>query len=251
MLSLHRPLLQRLGSLWARSAGSTKDAAGNLAPPMPLGARSLSLVAPRTWNSACRTAPRTPSSFLATRSPVTAPLTWAVLRMSLNMAQKRTNTTLQPRKPRSRKAHKGRVPVRTGGSQKGTFMAFGDYGLRIKHGARLTARQLETILADLKRRLKEFKGSQIWLRVYPTIPVTSKGNEVRMGKGKGDLEYWCCRVPKDKIVFEIAGPGLRPEIAKTILQSIRYKMPVKTAIVYRAEEEAKLVAQSSVPETQA
>ncbi|KAJ1979891.1 39S ribosomal protein L16, mitochondrial [Dimargaris xerosporica] len=247
MLSLNRSLLQRLGSVWPRSAGSAKIVAGHLTPQTPLGARSLSLAATRTWNSASGT----PSLLLASRSPLTTALAWAVLRTSLNTAQKRTNTTLQPRKPRSRKAHKGRIPVRTGGSQKGTFMAFGDYGLRIKHGARLTARQLETILADLKRRLKEFKGSQIWLRVYPTIPVTSKGNEVRMGKGKGDLEYWCCRVPKDKIVFEIAGPGLRPEIAKTILQSIRYKMPVKTAIIYRAEEEAKLAALSATTEAQA
>ncbi|KAJ1926772.1 39S ribosomal protein L16, mitochondrial [Tieghemiomyces parasiticus] len=152
----------------------------------------------------------------------------------------RFNSTLQPRKVKYRKAHKGRVPVRIGGSQKGNTMVYGDYGLRVKHGVRMTGRQLSAILFDLKRRLKPFKGFKIWLRVFPDIPVTSKGNEVRMGKGKGDLSYWACRVPKDKIVLEIKGPGIRPEIAKELLRVAIFKMPVKTVIVYREEEEKVL-----------
>ncbi|KAJ1654384.1 39S ribosomal protein L16, mitochondrial [Dispira simplex] len=152
---------------------------------------------------------------------------------------RRFNSTIQPRKVTRRKAQKGRIPVRTGGSQRGNFMAFGDYGLRVKDGVRLTGRQIDAILADVKRRLKPFKGSQIWLRVFPDIPVTSKGNEVRMGKGKGAFEFWACRVPKDKIVLEVRGPGLRPEMAKELLKVAIYKMPVKTVFVDRVEEEKR------------
>ncbi|KAJ1960247.1 39S ribosomal protein L16, mitochondrial [Dispira parvispora] len=155
---------------------------------------------------------------------------------------RRFNSTIQPRKVKRRKAQKGRIPVRTGGSQRGNFMAFGDYGLRVKDGVRLTGRQIDAILADVKRRLKPFKGSQIWLRVFPDIPVTSKGNEVRMGKGKGAFEFWACRVPKEKIVLEVRGPGLRPEMAKELLKVAIYKMPVKTVFVDRAEEEKRASA---------
>ncbi|RKP39099.1 ribosomal protein L10e/L16, partial [Dimargaris cristalligena] len=145
----------------------------------------------------------------------------------------RFNSTLQPRKYKHRKAHKGRIPVRIGGSQKGNFMHFGDYGLRVKHGVRLTGRQLDAIIFDIKRRLKPFKGSQVWLRVFPDIPVSGRGTEVRMGKGKGDFEYWACRVPKDKIILEIGGAGIRPEMAKELLRVAIHKMPVKTVVVYR------------------
>ncbi|KAL1919935.1 mitochondrial 54S ribosomal protein uL16m [Calcarisporiella thermophila] len=141
----------------------------------------------------------------------------------------RTWTQLAPRRIRNRKAHKGRVPVPTGGSQKGTTIVFGEYGLRVKDGVRLTAKQLQSAFTAIRRKIKPVKGSQAWLRVFPDIPVTSKGNEVRMGKGKGTFEYWACRVPINRIVIEVG--GLRKEIAKEALRLGSDRLPVKTEFV--------------------
>ncbi|CAG8708067.1 14444_t:CDS:1, partial [Dentiscutata heterogama] len=129
------------------------------------------------------------------------------------------------------KAHKGRVPVRTGGSTKGNTIVYGDYGLRVKDGVRLSSSQLTAAWQAIKRKIKVIKGSQVWMRVFPDIPVTSKGNETRMGKGKGSLEYWACRVPLNKIVFEVGGGGIRKEVAKDALRLASDKLPVKTEFV--------------------
>ncbi|CAG8831296.1 16342_t:CDS:1, partial [Gigaspora rosea] len=125
--------------------------------------------------------------------------------------------------------HKGRVPVRTGGSTKGNTVVYGDYGLRVKDGVRLSSSQLTAAWQAIKRKIKVIKGSQVWMRVFPDIPVTSKGNETRMGKGKGSFEYWACRVPLNKIVFEVGGGGIRREVAKDALRLASDKLPVKTS----------------------
>ncbi|KAI7862809.1 ribosomal protein L10e/L16, partial [Spinellus fusiger] len=140
-------------------------------------------------------------------------------------------SSFSPRRTKYRKAHKGKIPLPTGGSTKGTTVEFGEYGLRIKEGARLTARQLTAVHNAIRRKIKTVKGSQVWMRVFPDIPVTSKGNEVRMGKGKGTFEYWACRVPLNRIIFEIG--GLRKEIAKEAFRLASHKLPVKTEIVER------------------
>ncbi|KAJ2758828.1 39S ribosomal protein L16, mitochondrial [Coemansia nantahalensis] len=142
---------------------------------------------------------------------------------------------LQPRRRKYKKAQKGRVPVRTGGSTKGNYMAFGDYGLRVKEGLRLPAKTISAIHTLLKSKLKAVKGLQIWLRVFPDIPVTTKGTEVRMGKGKGAFDYWACRVPKDKIIFELRAPGLNTELAKDALRQAGFKMGVPTEFVVANE----------------
>lgn len=127
----------------------------------------------------------------------------------------RARSQLAPRRVRYRKSHKGRIPVPTGGSTKGTTLAFGDYGLRVRgEGNRLTAKQLQSAEVVIKRKLKVIKSSQVWMRVFPDLPVCVKvcmpstithllvfshcsccnqGNETRMGKGKGSFEYWACR----------------------------------------------------------
>ncbi|KAI7850013.1 ribosomal protein L10e/L16 [Circinella umbellata] len=140
-------------------------------------------------------------------------------------------SNFSPRRTKYRKAQKGKIPLPTGGSTKGTTVEFGEYGLRIKEGARLTGRQLTSVFVTLRRKLKTVKGSQMWMRVFPDIPVTTKGNEVRMGKGKGSFEYWACRVPLNRIIFEIG--GMRKEIAKEAFRLASYKLPVKTEIVER------------------
>ncbi|KAK4051328.1 39S ribosomal protein L16, mitochondrial [Microbotryomycetes sp. JL201] len=123
--------------------------------------------------------------------------------------------SLQPRRTKYRKAHKGRAPIALGGSTKGTTLECGDYGLRVNEACRLSAKHLETAEAALKRALKPIRGSKVFLRVFPDVPVCIKGNETRMGKGKGSFEFWACRVKSGRVVFEIGGPNLRPEIAES------------------------------------
>ncbi|KAJ1680233.1 39S ribosomal protein L16, mitochondrial [Spiromyces aspiralis] len=149
----------------------------------------------------------------------------------------RRGENLQPRRTKYKKYQKGRVPVRTGGSTKGNYLAFGDYGLRIKSGTRLSAKVLSACYVALRRKLRPLKGSKIWLRVFPDIPVTTKGLEVRMGKGKGTFDYWACRVPKDKILFEIAAPsGLSVEIAREAFRLVGHKLPVKSEFVLKTSK---------------
>ena len=120
---------------------------------------------------------------------------------------------LAPRKVKYIKRHKGVIPIPIGGSTKGTTLAYGEWGLRIKgNGVRLTAKQLQTAEEVIKRKIKQVKGSKVYLRVFPDIPVCIKvtfipfvtlfgfaestggqGNETRMGKGKGTFEFWATR----------------------------------------------------------
>ncbi|KAG8952720.1 mitochondrial ribosomal large subunit component [Tulasnella sp. 419] len=154
-------------------------------------------------------------------------------------AQARFKQNLAPKFVKWSKAHKGRVPIPTGGSIKGTTLAFGDFGIRIKgNGIRMTAKQLQAAEATMKRKLKVVKGAKIWMRVFPDIPVCVKGNETRMGKGKGSFEYWACRVPTGRVVFEVAGePGgaeLREELAREALRLASDKLPVPMEFITKS-----------------
>lgn len=124
----------------------------------------------------------------------------------------RHRTQLSPRKVKWTKRQKGIIPIPTGGSTRGTTLAFGEWGIRIRgNGARFTGKQLETVRELIKRKLKVIKGAKVFLRVFPDIPVCIKvcsrqvfcfmgilellfkGNETRMGKGKGTFEFWATR----------------------------------------------------------
>ncbi|BGP25292.1 54S ribosomal protein l16 [Rhodotorula toruloides] len=143
------------------------------------------------------------------------------------------NKALMPRRVKHRKAAKGRVPLALGGSIKGTVLEHGDYGLRANQATRLTAKHLEVCEATLKKALKPIRGCQVWLRLFPDIPVCIKGNETRMGKGKGTFEYWGCRARVGKVILEIGGPNLRPEMAKTVLRLASAKLPCTTEFIDR------------------
>ncbi|KAL1407276.1 39S ribosomal protein L16, mitochondrial [Vanrija albida] len=145
--------------------------------------------------------------------------------------QVRFRSQLSPRRTKHRKAQKGRVALPTGGSIKGTTLRFGGFGIRLLAAARLTAAQLTASQAAIKRKIKGVKGAQLYLRVFPDIPVCIKGNETRMGKGKGTFEYWACRVPAGRVVMEIAGGGIREEIAKQALKLAQVKMPVASEFI--------------------
>ncbi|KAJ9103948.1 hypothetical protein QFC21_002411 [Naganishia friedmannii] len=166
-------------------------------------------ILPSTLSSAVRPTPARPSGAVsnALNSGSRQGRGWS----QVWQGQQRWRSQLAPKRTKYRKAHKGRV---SGGSTKGTTLQLGTYGLRLLEGTRLTAKQLSSAEVAVKRKIKPVKGAECWMRVFPDIPVCVKGNETRMGKGKGAFEYWACRVPVGRVVFEVGGGGIREEIAK-------------------------------------
>ena len=135
---------------------------------------------------------------------------------------------LQPMRTKFRKAHKGRIK---GIATSGVELAFGHYGLKAVEPDRVTARQIEAARRALTRHMK--RAGQVWIRIYPDVPVTDKPAEVRMGKGKGAVEYWAARVAPGRIMFEV--DGVPDDVAREALKLGAAKLPVKTRIVSRIE----------------
>ena len=133
---------------------------------------------------------------------------------------------LQPKKPRYRKQHKGRIH---GNSKGGTALNFGSFGLKAIEPERVTARQIEAARRALTRKMK--RQGRVWIRIFPDVPVSKKPTEVRMGKGKGSVEYWAARVKPGRVMFEIDGVG--DGIAREALRLAAMKLPVKTRIIQR------------------
>ncbi len=133
---------------------------------------------------------------------------------------------LQPKKPRYRKQHKGRIH---GNSKGGTALNFGSFGLKAIEPERVTARQIEAARRALTRKMK--RQGRVWIRIFPDVPVSKKPTEVRMGKGKGSVEYWAARVKPGRVMFEI--DGVADGIAREALRLAAMKLPVKTRIVQR------------------
>jgi len=98
---------------------------------------------------------------------------------------------------------------------------------------RLTAKQLQTAEEVIKRIIKTVKGSKVYLRVFPDIPVCIKGNETRMGKGKGSFEFWATRVPTGRVIFEIGGAPIREELARQALRQAADKLPSTMEFITR------------------
>ncbi|KAG6877208.1 hypothetical protein C0993_009400 [Termitomyces sp. T159_Od127] len=147
----------------------------------------------------------------------------------------RGRSQLAPRQVKNVKRHKGRVPIPIGGSTKGTTLAYGDWGIRIKgNGARLSAKQLTTAEEVIKKKIKIIKGSKVYLRVFPDIPVCIKGNETRMGKGKGTFEFWATRVQTGRVIFEIGGTPIREELARDALRQAASKLPTVMEFINRS-----------------
>ena len=107
---------------------------------------------------------------------------------------------LSPKRIKFRKQHKGRIH---GNAKGGSQLSFGSYGLKALSPERITARQIEAARRAVTRAMK--RAGQLWIRVFPDLPVTDKPAEVRMGKGKGAPEYWAVRVKPGRILFEIDG----------------------------------------------
>ncbi|MCX8515557.1 MAG: 50S ribosomal protein L16 [Alphaproteobacteria bacterium] len=133
---------------------------------------------------------------------------------------------LIPKKPKYRKAFKGRIH---GLSKGATQLDFGSYGLKALEPERVTSRQLEAARRAIVRQMK--RQGKIWIRVFPDVPVSKKPAEVRMGKGKGAPEFWVCRVKPGRIIFEI--DGVSPQVADEAFALGAAKLPIKTRVVKR------------------
>ncbi|BCX18602.1 MAG: 50S ribosomal protein L16 [Geminicoccaceae bacterium] len=138
---------------------------------------------------------------------------------------------LQPSRTKYRKAHKGRIH---GLAKGGYTLAFGAYGMKALEPERVTARQIEAARRAITRHLK--RAGRLWIRVFPDVPVTKKPAEVRMGKGKGSVEYWICRVKPGRILFEI--DGVPAELAAEAIARGAAKLPIRTKFVARVQEGA-------------
>ena len=133
---------------------------------------------------------------------------------------------LQPKRTKFRKQHTGR---NNGTALRGSSVSFGEYGLKSISRGRMTARQIEAARRAISRHVK--RGGKIWIRVFPDKPITEKPLEVRMGKGKGSVEYWVCQIQPGKILYEIE--GVSDELAREAFALAAAKLPFKTTIVTR------------------
>lgn len=135
---------------------------------------------------------------------------------------------LQPKRTKYRKQFKGRIK----GVAKGGFdLAFGEFGLKALEPNRVNAREIEAARRAITRYMK--RAGRVWIRVFPDVPVTAKPTEVRMGKGKGSVEYWACKVKPGRIMFEI--DGVSDTIAREALRLGAMKLPVTTRVVARED----------------
>ncbi len=135
----------------------------------------------------------------------------------------------QPKRTKYRKQHKGRIK----GDAKGGFtLNFGSVGMKATEPGRVTARQIEAARRAITRHLK--RAGRVWISVFPDKPVSQKPAEVRMGKGKGSVEFWCAPVKPGRIMFEI--DGVPTELAEEAIRRGAAKMPVATRTVVRVQE---------------
>jgi large subunit ribosomal protein L16 len=135
---------------------------------------------------------------------------------------------LQPKRTKFRKMHKGRI---RGDAKGGTDLNFGTYGLKALQPERITARQIEAARRAMTRQMK--RQGRVWIRIFPDLPVTSKPVEVRMGKGKGSVDFWAAKVKPGRIMFEI--DGVPEPIAREALRLAAMKLPIKTRVVVRED----------------
>ena len=136
---------------------------------------------------------------------------------------------LQPKRTKFRKAHKGRIH---GNAKGGTALNFGSYGLKAIGPARVTARQIEAARRSITRHMK--RAGRVWIRIFPDVPVSQKPAEVRQGKGKGNPEFWICRVKPGRVMFEMDGVPF--EIAERAFELAAAKLPMRTKMITRVGE---------------
>ena len=133
---------------------------------------------------------------------------------------------MSPKRTKYRKQHKGRIH----GKAKGNYsLNFGNFGLKALQPERVTSRQIEAARKAITRHLK--RSGRLWIRIFPDVPVTKKPAEVRMGKGKGSVEFWACRVKPGRIMLEVDGVPLNE--AKKAMELAAAKLPIKCKFIGR------------------
>lgn len=137
---------------------------------------------------------------------------------------------LEPKRIHRRKVFRSNLK---GLASRGHQLAFGEFGLKAVDGKFITARQIEACRVAITRKLQ--RAGQVWIRVFPDVPITKKPAEVRMGSGKGAIEHFIAVVHPGRLLFEIG--GVSAELAKEALRLAQYKLPVKTKIVARRDFE--------------
>ncbi len=133
---------------------------------------------------------------------------------------------MQPKRTKFRKQFKGR---NRGLAQRGSTVAFGEYGLKAVDRCRLTARQIEAARRAMTRYVK--RGGKVWIRIFPDKPVTTKPLEVRQGSGKGNVEFYVAQIQPGRVLYEME--GVTEEIAREAFRLAASKLPVATAFVSR------------------
>ena len=133
---------------------------------------------------------------------------------------------LQPKRTKFRKQFKGR---NTGLAQRGSKVSFGEFALKAIGRGRLTARQIEAARRAMTRHIK--RGGKVWIRVFPDKPITKKPLEVRMGKGKGAVEYWVAQIQPGKVLYEVE--GVPEDVAREAFALAAAKLSVPTIFVRR------------------
>jgi large subunit ribosomal protein L16 len=135
---------------------------------------------------------------------------------------------LMPNRTKFRKVRKGRI---RGVATSGNFIAFGDFGLQAQDNQRITARQIEAARQAMTRYIQ--RGGKIWIRIFPHIPVTRKPQDVKMGSGKGNPEFFVAKVSPGTILFEMQ--GVSEAVAREAMRLASNKLPVKTKFIIREE----------------
>ncbi|PJZ69144.1 50S ribosomal protein L16 [Leptospira perolatii] len=133
---------------------------------------------------------------------------------------------LSPKRVKFRKRQRGRLK---GTDERGSKVSFGEFGLKAVTSGRLTARQIEAARITINRQVK--RGGKLWIRIFPHLPITKKPAETRMGKGKGNPEFWIAEIRPGRILFEMS--GIDEATAKKALDLAAYKLPVQTEFVKR------------------
>jgi len=135
---------------------------------------------------------------------------------------------LQPQRIKYRKQHKGRM---RGKATRGNKVSFGDYALQAVEPGWISNRQIESARIAMTRHIK--RGGKVWIRIFPDKPLTQKPAETRMGKGKGNPEYWVAPVRPGRVMFELE--GVDPDLARRAMQLAAAKLPIKTRFLVREE----------------
>ncbi|MCP5361905.1 MAG: 50S ribosomal protein L16 [Hyphomicrobiales bacterium] len=135
---------------------------------------------------------------------------------------------LTPKRTKYRKQHKGRIHGKAKG---GTQLAFGEFGLKAQAPERITSRQIEAARRAITRHMK--RTGKLWIRIFPDVPVSKKPLEVRMGKGKGAVEFWAAKVKPGRILFEL--DGVDETLARGAFERAAAKLPIKTTFVKRID----------------